>query len=579
VDSCSPFQKHQVISLQDRLDFYSLGLEARQDLRKEIKKICKSINKAETEEAFDRFAELEDIPTSGSEEVMLYISYSYLKYYLESSERLTIPTGSDNKLKTKRAVKGKIKTIKNSLNTIKEIATMFEALPKGGLFSGFFRQNSKRKLSRRCRCIDRKGECFTELFEQYNDTLQRLRQLSDALAFQPKKEVSTTSIIEIKDDSIRDIFSQYEDELRDRDEKVEKFKIMMGEELEQLAQESAAEIREASGEEESQDSVSLDVTVHDVDSIEVEVYVVPGSEETLVQEDISESEIVSEEEVSDEVEPVSESIEAEIEEIQESNLDSTEVSIDEDIAEFEDVVAEEVISEVTDTITVLEPETTSDIQVIPADEEVSGSEDVVAEEVISETTAMISEHAMDLKVEETSRPTEVVGQKDTSSVMLFSEGHGVAEYCNSKVNSIIESSTFVILKKWLDVVEFMDGDTLEISLIIIGEADDTWRNKGVKHTFIETKGCRGIGKELDLKEGDKISNETIALLRMLSAEMYVNKGIESTLSMLEQNGEERPYVKVRPTKVSHKDYMKKPGKQSGPKYRKKLVILKCHTCG
>jgi len=155
--------------------------------------------------------------------------------------------------------------------------------------------------------------------------------------------------------------------------------------------------------------------------------------------------------------------------------------------------------------------------------------------------------------------------------------HGVAEYCNAKVNAIIKNAVFGAARKWFNL---LGTDTLSISATITGEADDIWLKKGERHTFREDKDCSGIGKILGLKDGDKISNDTIAILRTLSAEQYFDEGIKKTLSFLQkEKGKKYAYINIQSIDRSHKNWMLDPGVQEASRFRKETIVLKCHSCG
>lgn len=153
--------------------------------------------------------------------------------------------------------------------------------------------------------------------------------------------------------------------------------------------------------------------------------------------------------------------------------------------------------------------------------------------------------------------------------------YGVAEYCNEKVNAMIEFGVFDIVRRWFSILK---GDTLNLSVSIIGEADDTWANKDQLQVFRNDK--YGIGAQLNLKNGDGITNDTIARLRALSAKTFLNTGINKTESYIKENYSERKnvFVDVKSVVLYSKDWMKDKTENKGPAFRKETIILKCNNC-
>ena len=160
----------------------------------------------------------------------------------------------------------------------------------------------------------------------------------------------------------------------------------------------------------------------------------------------------------------------------------------------------------------------------------------------------------------------------SKSRSVITQTHGIAEYCNKEVNSIVANAAYETIKKWFVLSK---SDTLSISATVIGEADDTWMYEDKKHPFVESDDCKGIGSKLGLKDGDRISNDTIALLRTLSAEMYLREGAKKAVS--EKSAKKNAHVEIKVV-GSYRNWMEDPGIQKDPEFRKKVIILKCNNC-
>jgi len=152
--------------------------------------------------------------------------------------------------------------------------------------------------------------------------------------------------------------------------------------------------------------------------------------------------------------------------------------------------------------------------------------------------------------------------------------YGLSEYCNEKVNSTVENGVFNVIKGWISIVK---GDTLNISVKIIGEADATWGDTNQLQTFVNDS--YGIGDQMGLKTGDKISNDTIAKLRAVAARTFLFSGIKKTESFVKKNSQKNKVVVVNSVMFS-KDWLKDKAKdeKKGPQFRKEILILKCNNC-
>jgi hypothetical protein len=141
----------------------------------------------------------------------------------------------------------------------------------------------------------------------------------------------------------------------------------------------------------------------------------------------------------------------------------------------------------------------------------------------------------------------------------------LADFCNPKVNWLVENGTLDILARWSEVFK---TDTLQISVTILGEADDIWLNEGELETF---KDCFGIGAQMGLKPGDKISNDTIAKLRALNAQHFFKEGVKKTESL------KKVKISVESVTLASKDWRQYEGKNEGAEWRKETIVLKCHN--
>ncbi|MBU0612287.1 hypothetical protein KKA39_01610 [Patescibacteria group bacterium] len=141
--------------------------------------------------------------------------------------------------------------------------------------------------------------------------------------------------------------------------------------------------------------------------------------------------------------------------------------------------------------------------------------------------------------------------------------HSVAQYCNEKVNAYVKNGVYEILQRWCHLTE---GDTLEIYVEIIGEADDVWSDTTQLQTFSED--CYGIGSQLKLKAGDKITNYQIANLRTLNAQKFLGEGIKKT------EAETKKVIKmIKPPDLSSVDWRKNDKEEKGPQFRKETIML------
>ena len=159
--------------------------------------------------------------------------------------------------------------------------------------------------------------------------------------------------------------------------------------------------------------------------------------------------------------------------------------------------------------------------------------------------------------------------RNPSNKVTISDKHGVGEYCNDKVVLFIENAVFEVTRRWFNVSK---KDTLRISATVIGEADDIWGNKDERQTF-RTE-CRGVGAKIGIKVGDKISNDTIALLRAVSAEMSLQTGMQKTESFLSKKGR-KSHVELMSAVLTSKDWLVDEKPQIGPRFRKETIVLKC----
>jgi len=154
-----------------------------------------------------------------------------------------------------------------------------------------------------------------------------------------------------------------------------------------------------------------------------------------------------------------------------------------------------------------------------------------------------------------------------SDGIITGKYEAIADFCNPKVNWLIENGTLDILARWFEVFK---SDTLNVSATILGEADDIWLNKDELETF--EKDCFGIGAQMGLKPGDKISNDTIAKLRALNAEHFFKEGVKKT-----ESSKKMKVKIVGSIALASKDWMKYEEKKEGPEWRKEVIILKCHN--
>jgi len=153
--------------------------------------------------------------------------------------------------------------------------------------------------------------------------------------------------------------------------------------------------------------------------------------------------------------------------------------------------------------------------------------------------------------------TYLVSEKGT-----VSGEYSVSEYCNEKVNSYIKNGVYEILRRW----SLISTDTLKISASIIGEADDIWLDTTQLHTF--SYDCYGIGSQMGLKVGDKISNEKIAELRVLNAKNFMEAGVKITEAEIK-----KIVIVVKLVSLQSVDWKKDQKEQKGPEFRKETITL------
>ena len=159
----------------------------------------------------------------------------------------------------------------------------------------------------------------------------------------------------------------------------------------------------------------------------------------------------------------------------------------------------------------------------------------------------------------------VAKNPSNSDGIIAGKYDALADYCNTKVNWLVENGTLDILTRWLEVFKV---DTLQISATILGEADAIWLNEDELETF--KKDCFGIGAQIGLKPGDKISNDTIAKLRALNAQYFFKEGVKRTESL------KKVKISVGSVTLTSKDWRQYEEKKEGPEWRKETIILKCN---
>ena len=154
---------------------------------------------------------------------------------------------------------------------------------------------------------------------------------------------------------------------------------------------------------------------------------------------------------------------------------------------------------------------------------------------------------------------------------VVSETNEISEYCNEKVSSMIKNGVSDVTRRWFSLY---GKDTLNVSTVIVGEADDVWKNKGKLQTFL--KDCNNIGPKIKVKLGDKISNEQIAMLRALSAEVFLKVGIKNTENAVSEETGKKVYVNLESPILVSKDWLKEGTGEEGAYFRKETILMKCN---